>query len=92
MKKTIFTTLLILTLLCIFSTVSYAAGQSNHSGFHTAMYYLAENESRAKEQKAAENNEVHIAINTSVVEDEKRGYLNSFEETGSLFKKDSGEK
>ncbi len=91
MKKTTFITFLILTILFIFSTVSYAAGQSSHFGFQTAMYYLAEKESRAKEQKAAENNEVHIAINTSAADVEKK-YLNNSEETGSAIKKDSGEK
>jgi hypothetical protein len=92
MKKTTLTTVLILTILFIFSTVSYAAGQSSHSGFHNAMYFLAEKESRAKEQKAVENNEVHIAINTSVDENDKKVYLNNSEETVSSFKQDSGEK
>ena len=92
MKKTASTKVLIFTILFIFSTASYAAGQSSDSGFHNAMYFLAEKESRAKEQKASENNEVHIAINTSVAEDDKKVYLNSSEETGSSFKHDSGEK
>ena len=91
MKKTAFTTVLILTIVFIFSTVSYSAGHSN-SGFHNAMAYLAEKEIRAKEQKAAENSEVHIAVNTLVSEDEKKGNLNSSEETDSADKKDSGEK
>ena len=91
MKKTALTTLLILTVLFIFSTVSYASGHSN-SGFHHAMAYLAEKEIRAKEQKAADNSEVHIFVNTSVAEDEIKGILNSSEETDSADKKDSGKK
>ena len=92
MKKTAFTTVLILTIVFIFSTVSHAENPSYHSGFHNAMSYLAEKEIRAKEEKAAENSEVHIAVNTSVDEDGKKGYLNSSEETDPADKKDSGEK
>jgi helix-turn-helix protein len=92
MKKTTLTTLIILTISFIFSTISYAAGPSNHSGFQHAVSYLAEKEIRAKEQKAAENSEVHIAINTSVADDKANGYLSSSEEPESAYKKDSGEK
>ena len=88
MKKTTLTILLILTISFIFSTVSYAAVPSNDSGFHNAMSYLAEKEIRAKEQKAAENNEVHVAVNTSVADDKEKGYLSSSEETDSADKKE----
>ena len=91
MKKTTLTTLLILTILFIFSTVSHAQG-SNRFGWHNGMASFAEKEIRAKEQKAAENSEVHIAVNTLVSEDGKPGNLNSSKATASADKKDSGEK
>jgi hypothetical protein len=88
MKKTTLTTLFILTISFIFSTASYAADHSNHYGFHNATSYLAEKEIRTKEQKAAKNNEVHVAINASAADDKEKGYLHNSEEIGSTDKKE----
>ncbi|MEN8262801.1 MAG: hypothetical protein ABFR82_05015 [Nitrospirota bacterium] len=81
MKKTILTTVLTITVLFIFSTVSYAQVHSNHAGFN-AMAALAEKENRAKEQKATADKDKKTASKITVVDDDEKKHLICPKETG----------
>jgi hypothetical protein len=74
MKKTILTTVLTITVLFIFSTVSYAQG-SNHSGWYHGMAYVAEKEIRTEEQKAIAKKDKEIAAEITVVVDDEKKHL-----------------
>jgi hypothetical protein len=89
MKKTILTTVLIMTVLFIFSTVSYAQGHNNF-GWHGAMASLAEKENRAKEQNAIAKMNENITAEIKVAHAEK-AHLNIAEETNSAEKTDQVE-
>jgi hypothetical protein len=79
MKKTILTTVLIMTALFIFSTVSYAQGY-NHSTWYHGMASVAENEIRSKEQNATAKKNENIATEIKVANTEK-GNLYIYDET-----------
>lgn len=66
MKKTTLTTLIIISIVFLFSTLSYAQRDSSTIGSHDAMAYLALKEIRAKEQNAAANKEKKDAANVTV--------------------------
>jgi site-specific DNA-adenine methylase len=85
MKKTILTTVLIITALFIFSAVSHAQG-SNHSGWYNGMASVAEKEIKTNEQNATEN----IAAEIKVANTEK-GYLSTSEEADLVEKTDEVE-
>ncbi len=89
MKKTILTTVLIIAVLFIVSNVSYAQG-SSHSGWYSGMAYVAENEIRSREQRAAAKKNENVAAEITVANAEK-GYLGTSEETGLLEKTDEVE-
>ncbi len=74
MKKTILTTVLIMTALFIFSTVSYAQG-SNHFGWYHGMAYVAEKEIRTNEQKVTANKDKKIAAEITVLVDDEKKHL-----------------
>ena len=69
MKKTILITVLIMTVLFIFSTVSHAQYNINF-GSHGAMANLAEKERVAKEQNATAKKNENIATNTKAADTE----------------------
>ncbi len=86
MKKTILTTVLIMTALFIFSTVSYAQSHNN-IGWHGAMANLAEKENRAEEQNAAAKKNENIAAEIKVAHAEK-GDLYIYDEADLVEKTD----
>lgn len=79
MKKTIITAALIATVLLIFSTASHVQG-FHHFGWYNGMAFVAENEIRTNEQKAAANKDEKIADKITVAEAEK-GYLRTSKKT-----------
>ncbi len=89
MKKTILTTVLIMTALFIISTVSYAQ-DSGHSGWYSGMASVAEKEIRTSEQNATAKKNENIAAEIKVANAEK-GYLNITEETDLVEKTDEVE-
>jgi hypothetical protein len=74
MKKIILTTALTITVLFIFSTVSYAQG-SSHFGWYHGMAYVAEKEIRTDEQEATANKDKKIAAEITVVVDDEKKHL-----------------
>ena len=75
-----------MTVLFIFSTVSYAQGHNN-LGWLGAMASLAEQERIAKEQNVTVKKNENIAAEIEVVRAEK-AYLNVAGETNSIKKTD----
>ena len=73
MKKTILTTVLIMTVLFIFSTVSYSQ-DSSHSGWYNGMASVVEKEIRANEQNATakENEKRAVVRSAEIVRAKKR--------------------
>lgn len=86
MKRIILTTVLIIAVLFIVSTVSYAQG-SSHFGWYNGMVSVAENEIRTNEQNAAAKKNENIAAGIKVANAEKV-YLGISEETDLLEKTD----
>ena len=74
MKKTTLTTVLIITMVFIVSTVSYAQGQPSSWYGAMASAYLAEQEIKAQELhvQVKEDKRVEIAANVVVVDDENK--------------------
>jgi hypothetical protein len=70
MRKTILTTVLTITVLFIFSTVSYAQ-DSGHFGWYNGMAAVAEKEIRTNEQNAAAKKNEKTADNITVADVEK---------------------
>ena len=87
MKKITLTTVLIIAMLFIASTVSYAQGHPSSWYGGMAYSYRAEKEIRAKEQKTTANKDKNVLANISVAEVEK-GYIGTSEKTDSVEKKD----
>ena len=72
MKKATLTAILILTMVFIFSTVSYAQGHPSSWNGAMAYAYRAEQKIRANELQVQvkENKRVQIAANVVVIDDE----------------------
>jgi hypothetical protein len=86
MKKTILTTVLILTMLFIVSTVSYAQGHPSSWYGAMAYAYRAEQAVKANEQKVTANKNKTIVTNLSVAE-VKKDYISTSEKTDNDEKK-----
>jgi hypothetical protein len=91
MKKTAFTTVVISTMLFIFSTVSYAQGHSSSWYGGMAYSYRAEKEIRANEQKGTADKDNTIADTISVAEVENR-HMSTSEKTDADEKKNEEKK
>ena len=74
MKKTTLTTVLIITMVFIFSTVSYAQGHPSSWNGAMAYAYRAEQKIKANELQAQskEDKRVQIAASVAVIDDENK--------------------
>ncbi len=89
MKKTILTTVLIMTALFIISTVSYAQSHNN-IGWQGAIANLAEKGNRVNEQNAAAKKNENVSAEITVANTET-GYLYIYDETDLVEKTDEVE-